>query len=327
MSVQILNNSNDKAPRIILIDENYCLNNSFDIIKKNFEVLIGALNTLDSDNVYFDAVLSRYAKNKEKYQNFMSYVVQFSADWVGANETYLRNKNIWNNVYSAPLEFVYPTIVDISNWGTYKDGVIREVSTSSSKTAENMVNWVNSKYPPKMFSAYTAINMRFYLDTETTDVLSFEASYSENCNTHGKSQQVCCDSHCKPKYGYRGCNKAIVDGHHQCANVFDWCPGTSEIVEGFGGTTFVNRYNWMLDDEEGNEIKKSIKTPKKCQDGSCVGWGQGTNKKKWKNKKLELSGRLTGTDRRMLGSAIIEFELESIDPDIPDSDKKWIRKK
>ena len=326
MSVQVLNDTNNKAPRIILIDENYCLNNSFDIIKENFDVLIEALNSLDENNVYFDAVLNRYNKNKTKYLEFMSYVVQFSADWIGTNETYIRNKNIWNNVYSTPLEFIYPTIIDISDLGTYKDGIITEVSNSSKKTEENVLNWVNSKYPPKLFSAYTAINMRFFVDTETKDELTFSANYTETCDTHGKSRQVCCDQHCKPKYGYRGCNMAIVDGHKQCANVFDWCPGTGENVEGFAGHRFGGRGVWLDDDDDGNEIKKSIKTAKECKDGSCVGWAKDSNRKKWKNRKLELSGKLSGTDRRLLGTFMMEFILTDTDPDVPDSDKKWKRK-
>ena len=144
MSVQILDKSNTKSPNMILIDENYCLNDSFDIIQQNFKFLIESLNNLDGDNLYAQTVINRYNKNKIKYQQFLTLVSQFSANWTEAIRVYERNINIWNNIYT-PLEVVYPLIIEITSWGDYVAGVVYENSTISHAIVETMSNWINSK--------------------------------------------------------------------------------------------------------------------------------------------------------------------------------------
>ena len=67
MSVEILDKTNTKTPRVILIDENFCLNDSFDIIQTNFKTLLDGLNQM-GDSFYAQTVINRYNKNKVKYQ-------------------------------------------------------------------------------------------------------------------------------------------------------------------------------------------------------------------------------------------------------------------
>lgn len=310
MSVQILDKSNSKAPRVMLIDENYCLNDSFDIIQQNFNVLLDSLNSLSNNNVYAQAVLNRYNKNKAKYQQFLTYVSQFSSNWIEATQVYTRNINIWNNIYT-PLEVVFPAIVNIGAWGTYNNGNITENSTISQAAVNSMQIWINSKYPVEIYGIYQKLNLRFYLEDVVQDVLNFEAQYLENCDPGGGGT-VCCDG-CdfKASYGNKGCNHSIVNGRGQCANMYDWCPGRDK-VQGFSNT------HWGSERNDQVKVPKGFINSKNCADGSCVGWGYGYDTTNWKGQLLKLNGSLTGSDNRLIGAQIINFIIDS-------TTNKWIR--
>lgn len=302
MSVQILDKTNTKAPRVILIDENYCLNDSFDIIQTNFQTLLNALNQL-GDTFQGEKIIDRYYKNKEKYQKFLTFVTQFSGNWVSAAGTYKTYKNIWNNL-GTPLEIVYPEIIDIGQWGNINtDNTISENVAASLMHTNNILNWVNSRYPVDLYGLYKKINIRIYIQASTVDSFRFKVAYKEMCDP-GMGGKVCCDGcpNVASAYGSHACNHSIVNGHGGCANMYDWCPGRDR-VQGFS-----SRHHGNSRDEQ-VVIAKGYVHSKECADGSCEGWGQGFNKKNWEGKLLEIDSSLSGNDNRIIGTQILKLQL------------------
>ena len=293
MSVEILDKTNTKTPRVILIDENFCLNDSFDIIQTNFKTLLDGLNQI-GDSFYAQTVINRYNKNKVKYQEFLTYVTQFSGNWVSATQTYEKYKNVWNNI-NTPLEVVYPTVININHWGTYENGIITENTAVSLIHIRNMLEWINSRYPISLYGLYKKINVRFYVCGIVEDEFNFKVAYKENCQPGGGGR-VCCDG-CAPSaaYGSKGCNQSIVNGNRQCANMYDWCPGRGRVSGFVGGV---------------EEVRRGYVDSKDCADGSCQGWGYGYNSSNWKGEDLTLEGRLSGSDNRLLGQQIIKLTLD-----------------
>jgi hypothetical protein len=310
MSVEILDKTNTKAPRVILIDENYCLNDSFDIIQTNFETLIDALNQIE-DSFYAQTVINRYNKNKTKYLEFLTYVSQFSGNWVNAVQTYEKHKNVWNNIYT-PLEIVYPAIIDIKTWGSYEDSIITENTAVSLLHINNVLEWVNSRYPIQLYGLYKKINVRVYIYGIVEDNFNFGVSYTENCIPSGGGGRVCCDG-CPPSssYGNKACNHSIVNGVGTCANMYDWCPGRDR-VQGFSSSHHGNSR------DEQTITAKGYANSVNCADGNCQGWGYGYNSNNWKGQQLDLNGRLTGNDNRMLGYQVVKLVFN-------ENLGKWVR--
>jgi hypothetical protein len=292
MSVEILDKTNTKAPRVILIDENYCLNDSFDIIQTNFKGLLDSLNQIDN-KFFAQTVINRYNRNKSKYQNFLTYVTQFSGNWTDASQTYDKYRNVWNNIYT-PLEIVYPSILSLGNWGSYSNGIITENTTVSLINIRQMLEWVNTNYPVHLYGLYKKINVRVYIYDLINDDFNFGVTYKEDCAPRGASGKVCCAGCAITHYGNKGCNKSIVNGNQQCANMYDWCPGRGNVT-GFA---------------EGQvQASRSTSSSNQCAEGSCSGWGLGYNATTWKGEDMNLTGKLTGQDKRLIGHQIINLTL------------------
>lgn len=300
MSVEILDKTNLRAPRIILIDENYCLNNSFDIIQTNFKTLLDGLNQTE-DDFYARTVIDRYNKNKVKYQNFLTYVTQFSANWMDTVKTYETYKNVWDNVNMA-LEVAYPTIIDIQQWGSYSNYRIVENTGTSYIHIQNILQWANSKFVNQNYQMYQKMNVKVYFYQKKQNTFLFDAKYKENCEVSGGSIEICCDG-CSGKfdYGHKGCNKSIVKGRTTCANMFDWCP----VREGSGN--FGSKVTGFAKEKGGKASKSNIKVQKdiistsQCASGNCRGWGRGFNAGNWSGQELKLNGSLSGDDIILLG--------------------------
>lgn len=335
MSVQILNKANTKSPNVILIDENYCLKDSFDIIQTNFKTLIGALNNLGSDNFYAQTVIDRYNKNKIKYQQFLTMVSQFSSNWTDALQTYGKNINIWNNVYT-PLEIVYPVIVPVSDWGQYIGTTITENPAISVSKINEMTIWINSKFPPALYDIYKKINMAVYFKGSFGVSLKFDVSYAENCAPASNTSKVCCEI-CPPRFPSKGCNHSVIGGRPACANMYDWCPGSGGNVEGFyAGPKLDATKTVTTKDKNGKkhtkvqevyvsradqvQVAKGIvyESAEKCVEGSCKGWGLGYDKAKWTGGLLNVQGSLAENDSRLIGFKTINFVLDL-------TTNKWIR--
>lgn len=294
---ELINVVNYKCPDIILIDENYCLNNSFDIIQNNFKNLLEKVNVSDDIIKEREVIYNRYLKNKEKYDKLLSYVTQFSGNWVIAEQTYNTYKNIWS-LKDAPIEVVYPGIVDIENWGVYEEGVITEQTSKSDKVLPLILNWVNSKYPEGLYGVYEKINLRIYFRDFFFDTMKFSASYEENCEAGGGQATVCCTGCTNwSGLGHKGCNKSIINGRKNCGNMYEWCPGTSGRVTGFAGGSVTRA--------------KGINNSANCATGSCLGWGEDFNKTQWKGKVLEVTQIFKEPDtidNILLGHQIIKLK-------------------
>jgi hypothetical protein len=280
MISELLEINNKKCPDIILIDENYCLNDSFDIMQENFTILLNKLNEADSNSDEREIIINRYEKGKEKYQKFLTYVNQFSGNWLSAVQTFNTYKDFWR-IKNTPLEIVYSGLIDIKQWGSYNKGVISEDTFQSSKTLLNILKWINAKYPYGEYGVYEKLNLNIYIKSDVTDTLDVDVYYDEDCEAGGGKATVCC-SGCNNwgGLGHKGCNKSIVNGHKQCANMYDWCPGTSGRVTGFAG----------------GGGSKGINSSSNCATGSCLGWGEGFNSKNWKPQRLSISHTIKEPD-------------------------------
>jgi len=311
--------ANKKCPDIILIDENYCLNDSFDIIQKNFTFLLEKLRSSESSSEESQIIYDRYEDNKEKYQKFLTYVNQFSGNWLAAVQTFNTYKDFWR-LKNAPLEVLYPVIIDISQWGTHDKGVIQEDTLKSQQTIEKVLKWANSVFLMKDFGIYENLNIRVYISATRSSSLEFKCYYDEECEAAGGSARICCEGCNSWSYlGYKGCNKSVVKGHQQCANMYEWCPGTSGKVTGFVGGT-----------RKGN---KGITNSESCVEGSCVGWASDSDKNSWRGRRLEIEQKILSpqTDyTETIGSVLIKIKKTDAWTENPNNKNKiliskWVK--
>jgi hypothetical protein len=278
MNFDLLNRDCQKA---ILISEDYCLDKSFDIIKKNFDTFAIDLGVTDDQFERFEILKEKYEKNKDKYRKFLTFVNQFSSSLEDVQKTYNQYKNIWSAI-STPIEIIFPEITEISNWGTFdiKTGKIEKVvSSSTNKTITKVENWINSKFPENEYGLYKNISVRIYFYIEIPVKYNINASYDEKCFAGGASTKVCCGG-CGFKDN-QGCNRMGPKGSHTCGNMYDWCPAP-----------YYNSSN--------------------CATGSCKGWKSGENKSKWKQEKLKISKEIIfPNDKFFIGYDTINLSINN----------------
>lgn len=273
----------------VLIAENYCLDKSFDVLVRNFQFFEEKLNSLDDQGDKINVIRDRFNKNKQKYYKLLTFVNQFSASLENVNGVFNTYRNTWQTK-DAPLEIIYENLIPVTQWATFnqKNGKLTRFipSTPSVITlSREIVSWVNRNFVEEQYGIYNRIKVRLYIRGNVTDTFTFNGSYKEKCSANGHTNsgktggtlKVCCTG-CGDLGGSRGCNRMGPDGR-TCGNMYRYCPPS------------VNSSN--------------------CQTGTCKGWGEGTNPKKWSFKELEVSGKITFADTYLLGHDTLTLEMRN----------------
>ena len=208
---------------IVLISEDYCLDKSFDIIQKNFEVLTTKLENKQKEVDLYKILREKYSKNKQKYEKFLTFVNQFSGNLLDVYYVFEKYRNIWS-IINTPMEIVYPSIISLNNWGEFdkKNGILTK-TLASQNTQKEILEWTNYKFEYSLYGLYEFLNVRVYIDTSLPFNFSLNAEYDELCLANGGTKTVCCRG-CGFGSDNKGCNRMGPKGTHVCGNMYDYCP-------------------------------------------------------------------------------------------------------
>jgi len=210
---------NPSCSNVYLIDENACIADSFEYINSNISSL--------------SANVSNLSKNSTKWDNFYTFVSQYSADIISTtlnvktiDETYLSPyttmqdlSSTWNKGFSL----YYPQIIEIGKW--YNLSGPNNLFTLNCGQDLFLKNWLNQNFPANSFANNHYIDLFVNLYEDYHFTYKFSASFFEDCipNSGGGATASC--NGC-PDTRYGGCNHD-EGGRHWCDNAYGYCGHTT----------------------------------------------------------------------------------------------------
>jgi hypothetical protein len=203
---------------VYLIDERFCLSNSFDIINSNFTNLSSSYQQLKNAADHFNQLYTYFISN--------------SSTWnIGAINTNSKS-SLYNDVYnlttslsatwSKEFSIFYPQLIEIDDY--YNNLVFYK----------NLIkNWLTFIYPPQKFSLNQKIYVYINLYQINLFTFRFSGSYNEKCRPITPPKQVLCTGNSCGDL-FRGCN-LDENGRHFCINAYTRC-GRSVSASGATAT-------------------------------------------------------------------------------------------
>jgi hypothetical protein len=205
---------------VFLIDENFCVGNSYEIINQNIINLSSRLISFNSYIDYFNNLFTHFSENSSKYlevnNNLEKFIDVFDNTYTVVSQTSAN--------WTRPIAFYYPQQFEVNYWNSNK------------ATIQNSIvqNWLNINHPTDNFTKnqilYVYINLYekrpFRLDK------FFRKEYDENCSIIPQTFILNCGG--RPCNDLQhGCNVGKKN-QKECFNAYSRC-GVS--VSGGGAVT------------------------------------------------------------------------------------------
>jgi hypothetical protein len=168
---------NKECSNIYLIDHDFCLSDSLNIVNTNFKNLSAQINNIQKYYDMFQSFYTFFESNSSKYFNTLTYVNQFSANWDSAYNTINDYKEKWN---SSPIYLIYPNLIEFDRWYLYTDAV-----------KDNIVHWLETNFPSKDYSKNQKINISLNLTKPEYNTFNFKKSYDEKCTVFNSATKKC----------------------------------------------------------------------------------------------------------------------------------------
>lgn len=170
--------ANDQCSNIYLVDENLCLDKSYEIFNENFDSISTQFQVLDDYNNLFYNLFTNFSVVSSKWLNAYSNVSMMSAS---LNDAYSTMLNL-SSFISKPFEITYPTLINLDVWyaniNNYKDVILK--------------NWLTINFSPiTTYAKDQIIIVNLNLLKTVSYSFNFNRSFYESCDIYSSSKVQC----------------------------------------------------------------------------------------------------------------------------------------
>lgn len=216
MANTIFKKIDETCGNIFLIDENLCLNKSFDIIEYNVNSHFQNLNFLNNVSEKFNLLYSNFSRNSASWMTAIDNFQTLSAVWFSAETT----TKILSANWQKDVHLIYNEIVPLVDY-------YLATTTYKNKIKDWLNNNFNSSFPNGQ-----GINIDVYLTANEDFTWNYYKTYFENCVPPNASLPP---RGCSCPTPSRNCNNVHVNGGQveggACTNAAKYCnQGRSDII-------------------------------------------------------------------------------------------------
>ena len=175
MSVVSLPTKTDSDCSIIhLIDENFCIKNSLDIINFNCSSLSGKLVELENNCAIWNQIYSNFLANSSMWLIGSTNLQQYNKEWSSAYSTVATLSANWLQEFSI----YYPQTLLLDSWY----GISGQTKISTSYSTEVLPNWLKTNFPNQNYANNQIINLFINLHHYQPFSFTFSRIYKETCH-------------------------------------------------------------------------------------------------------------------------------------------------
>jgi hypothetical protein len=211
-TVSIPEKTNLECSAVYLLDENFCLKNSVDVINNNFYSLSCKLVEIETAGAVWNQIYTKFQATSSQWLASSSHLQEYSDLWSGAYTCVKSLSATWNTEFSV----YYPQIIDLTTF----------TSTDGSLNTSTFLPWLNKNFPASRYSLNQCVSLYFNISQIRPYVWTFYRSFYEPCQVAGSGINLHC-ADCYDIQGirlHRGCNHhGGRAGVKACDNAYDYC--------------------------------------------------------------------------------------------------------
>lgn len=218
----------ENCGNVFLIDENLCLDKSYDIITHNFETQFDNLFSLNGTSESFNSLYSNFSRNSASWITAIDNFQTLSAIWFSAETT---TKNLSAN-WQKEIHLIYNKIIQLEDY----------YSPVAMQTYKNQIkDWISTNFNQHIPNGQI-INIDVYLHTTETFTWDYYRQYYENCVP---PNSIIPTTGCRCSRPNFSCNKVHVNGAiqngGQCMNAAQFCGHQRSVPVGRDNVNCPNR--------------------------------------------------------------------------------------
>jgi hypothetical protein len=257
-TLEILPKNDNNCSLVYLIDENFCLGDSLQIINNNVESLSASLLTLENESQIWNEIYSFFSTNTSSWFSNAEIIPFYNELWMNTYSLVQKLSASWNKMFTM----YYPTVLSYDEWYGIKTTPKWSLYNSSV-----IPTWLKGILPPRDFLPGQEVNVFIYLYWTESFSIDYTGAYGEPClpytldpQNNFNTVEIQCPGLC-PQVQGAGCNGASARTYYEngvqlyfpggcTSNVLIGCDKNSGGAKAFftcsssGGTTLSLRHTF-----------------------------------------------------------------------------------
>jgi hypothetical protein len=197
---------------IYLIDENFCLGDSLQIINNNVESLSASLLALENQSQIWNEIFTFFSTNTSSWFSNAEIIPYYNELWMEAYSMVEKLSGSWSKQFSM----YYPSILSYNEWYGIKTNPKWSVYHGSV-----IPTWLASFLPPRDFLLNQEVNVFIYLYWTENFSVDYTGAYGEPClpytldpSNNYNTVEVKCPGLC-PQVQGAGCNGSAARTYYE----------------------------------------------------------------------------------------------------------------